>query len=75
MVCSNLIHERSPIVKNSVSHHVGVKVLDKYVGKDQKPPDLKDKKKGVISRIQKIFLQVINVIVEVFSSIVANIIG
>ncbi len=70
-----MFHARSPIAKNSVAHHVGVKVLDKYVSKDQKPPDLKDKNKGVISRIKKIFLHVINVIVEVFSSIVANIIG
>ena len=63
------------VLKNPVAHHFRVKILDKYVSKDQKPSDFKDKNKGVINRIKKIFLQIINVIVEVFSSIVANIIG
>jgi len=48
--------------------------LNKYI-KDQKPSDFKDDNKGIINRIKKIFLQIINVIVEVFSAIVAGIIG
>jgi hypothetical protein len=49
--------------------------LDKNVSKDQKPSDFKDKNKGVINRIKKIFSQIIHVIVEVFSAIVGSIIG
>ena len=51
------------------------KILDKNVSKDQKPSDFKDKNKGVINRIKKIFSQIIHVIVEVFSAIVGSIIG
>lgn len=67
--------EKSPTAKNPVVYRFGVKTLDKSVSKDQKPSDLKDKNKGIISRIKKTFLQGIYVIVEVFSTIVGNIIG
>jgi len=57
------------------SNHFGVKILNKDVRKDEKPSDLEDKKKGVIGRIKKIFLQVMNVIAEVFSTILGSIFG
>jgi len=49
--------------------------LDKIVCKDQKPSNLNNKIKGVLSRIKKIFLQIVSTIVEVVSAIFANIIG
>lgn len=55
--------------------HFGVKILDKYVSKDQKPSDFKNKYKGVINRITKVFSKIINVILEIFSAIVESIIG
>ncbi|MBP6917702.1 MAG: hypothetical protein KBB94_02155 [Legionellaceae bacterium] len=49
--------------------------MDKNVRNEQKPSDLQDKNKGVIGRIKKIFLQVMDVIAEAFSAIVVSIFG